>query len=51
VNVSLLLRQLESLDEILVAYGEEVETLAVTPRYREGVEALVCYQGIKNLFA
>lgn len=51
MNVSLLLRQLESLDEILVAYGEEVETLAVTPRYREGVEALVCYQGIKNLFA
>jgi len=55
VNLSLLLRQFVSLNEILVAYGEEVETLATTPRYREGVEALVCYlfyeEGIKNLFA
>ena len=51
MNLSLLLRQLESLDEILLAYGEEVEALAATPRYREGVEALVCYKGIKNLFA
>ncbi len=51
MNLSLLLRQLESLDEILLAYGEEVEALAATPRYRESVEALVCYKGIKNLFA
>ncbi len=51
VNLSLLLRQLKSLDEILGAYGEEVEALAMTPRYREPVKALTCYKGIKNLFA
>ena len=51
VNLSLLLRQLKSLDEILAAYGEEVEALAMTPWYREPVTALICYKGIKNLFA
>ena len=45
VNLSLLLRQLKNLDEILVAYGEEVEALAVTPRYREPVKALTLLQG------
>ena len=50
-NLSLLLRQLKSLDDILVAYGEEVEALAVTPRYREPVKALTCYKGVKHLFA
>jgi hypothetical protein len=44
-------RQLKSLDDILVAYGEEVEALAVAPRYREPVKALTCYKGIKHLFA
>ena len=51
VNLSLLLRQLKSLDDILVAYGEEVQELAVAPRYREPVKALTCYKGIKHLFA
>jgi transposase len=50
-NLSLLVRQLRSLDDILAAYGEEVEALAVTPRYREPVRALTCYKGIKHLFA
>ncbi len=50
-NLSLLLRQLKSLDDILVAYGEEIGALAVTPRYREPVKALTCYKGIKYLFA
>ena len=50
-NLSLLLRQLKSLDDILVAYGEEVEALAMTPRYREPVKALTCYKGITHLFA
>ena len=49
VNLSLLLRQLKSLDDILAAHGEEVEALAVTPRYRDPVTALTCYKGIKNL--
>jgi len=51
VNLSLLVRQLKSLDDILAAYGEEVEALAVAPRYREPVKALTCYKGIKHLFA
>jgi|TARA_B100000315_G_scaffold226746_1_gene233921 transposase len=42
-NRSLLLRQLRSLDEILASYGEEVKALAVTPRHRESVQALICY--------
>ena len=55
VNLSLLLRQLKNLDEILATYGEEIEALAVTPRYQEPVKALTCYlfceEGIKHLFA
>ena len=51
VNLGLLLRQLKSLDDILAAYGEEVEALAVTERYRESVTALTCDKGIKHLFA
>lgn len=37
VNLSLLMRQIKSLDESLTAYGEEVEALAAAPRYREAV--------------
>ena len=33
-NLSLLLRQLKNMDEILAAYGDEVEALAATPRYQ-----------------
>jgi transposase len=55
VSLSLLFRQLKNLDEILVAYGVEVEALAVAPRYEEPVKALTCFffskGGIKNLFA
>ena len=51
VNLSLLLRQLKNLDELLAAYGVEVEALAVSSRYEEPVKALTCYKGIKNLFA
>jgi transposase len=55
VSLSLLIRQLKHLDEILAAYGVEVEALAVAPRYEEPVRALTCFffwkEGIKNLFA
>ncbi len=55
VNLSLLFRQLKNLDEILVAYGVEVEALAVSSRYEEPVKALTCFffskGGIKNRFA
>jgi hypothetical protein len=36
-NLSLLLRQLKNLDEVLAAYSEEVEALAVAPRYQAPV--------------
>ena len=51
VNLGWLVRQLKSLDDIVAAYGEEVEALAVTAKYREPVKALTCYKGIKHLFA
>jgi transposase len=51
VNLSLLLRQLRSVDDILADFGQEDEALAVTPRYREPVKALTCYKGIKHPFA
>ncbi len=51
VNLSLLVRQLKTLDETLAAYSEEVYALALVPRYQEPVKALTCYKGIKQLFA
>lgn len=51
VNLSLLLRQLKSLNAVLAEYGEQVDALAKTPQYEKPVQALTCYKGIKNLFA
>ena len=51
VNLSLLLRQLKSLNAVLAEYDEQVDQLAHTPRYEKPVLALTCYKGIKNLFA
>ena len=51
VNLTLLLRQIRRLDEVLVEYGQHIEELADTPRYREAVQSLTCYKGIKNIFA
>jgi len=51
VNLNLLLCQIRGLDGALVAYGQRIEELAGTPRYREAVRSLTCYKGIKNVFA
>jgi transposase len=51
VNLALLLRQIRDLDAVLAEYGQHIEALAVTPRYREAVQSLTCYKGIKNIFA
>jgi transposase len=51
VNLSLLVRQLKALNDVLAEYAEQVEVLARTPRYEKPVQALTCYKGIKNLFA
>lgn len=51
VNLELLLRQLKGLNDILSAYGQQIEALAHLPRYENSVKALICYKGIKHLFA
>jgi transposase len=51
VNLSLLLCQIRALDEALLEYGQHIEELAVAPRYREAVQSLTCYKGIKSIFA
>ena len=43
VNLSLLFRQLKTMDEILAGYCDEVEALAATPGYQKPVKALTCY--------
>ena len=51
VNLELLLRQLKGLNQILTEYGQQIEVLAISPRYQEAVQSLTCYKGIKNIFA
>ena len=51
INLSLLVRQLKALNDVLAEYDEQIEVLARTPRYEKPVQALICYKGIKNLFA
>ncbi len=51
VNLTLLLRELTGLNQVLVEYGQQIEVLASTARYQESVQALTCYKGIKNIFA
>ena len=46
-----MVRQLKDINSILAEYGQQIETLAKTPRYEPLVQALTCYKGIKNLFA
>ena len=35
----------------MTEYGQQIETLAKSPRYEQWVQALTCYKGIKNFFA
>ena len=51
VNLELLLRQLKALNEVLTEYGQQIDGLANSPRYRSAVQSLTCYKGIKNVFA
>jgi transposase len=51
VNLSLLVRQLKAVNSILVEYEQAIEAMAKTARYKRSVQALICYKGIKNLFA
>jgi transposase len=51
VNLALLLRQLTVLNEVLTEYGQQIDVLANSPRYQSAVQSLICYKGIKNVFA
>ena len=51
VNLELLVRQLKCLNAILAEYEQQIEMLAKTQRYEKPVQALICYKGIKNIFA
>ena len=51
VNLELLLRQLKGMNAILAGYDQQIEVLAKTPRYEKSVQALICYKGIKHIFA
>ncbi len=51
VNLELLCRQLQALNQILKDYHQQIEDLAQTERYEKPVKALTCYKGIKTIFA
>ncbi len=51
MNLELQLRQIKGLNQILAEYGQQIEVLAITPRYRDSVQSLICYKDIKNIFA
>ncbi len=50
-NLTLLLQQMKAMGLTLKEYDQQVEELAQSKTYRERVQALVCYKGIKNVFA
>jgi hypothetical protein len=51
VNLALLLRQVKSLTSLIADYDQHLEGLACSARYEKPVQALICYQGIKAIFA
>ncbi|MFN7904210.1 MAG: IS110 family transposase [Pseudobdellovibrionaceae bacterium] len=50
-NLKLLVQQMKWVDHTLDEYKKSVDELASTPKYKDEVNALVCYHGIKNIFA
>ena len=50
-NLKLLVQQMKWLNHSLSEYGKAVDELATTEKYKKQVSALVCYKGIKNIFA
>ena len=51
LNLEILLRQLEKLDEGIEEYDKEVEKLAEKERYKKKKDALNCFRGISTLTA
>ena len=50
-NLKLLFQQMKWLMHTLSEYGKEVDELATSEKYKEKVQSLICYHGIKNIFA
>lgn len=50
-NLKLLLQQMKWLDHTLGEYGKYVDELAGSEKYKQKTQSLVCYHGIKNIFA
>ncbi|MCK6608999.1 MAG: IS110 family transposase [Flavobacterium sp.] len=50
-NLKLLLQQMKWLMYTLAEYDKAIEELAQTERYKKQVSSLICYHGIKNIFA
>jgi transposase len=51
INLTMLLNQLDQLNEQIKLYSEKIEGLAESERYREPIMALKCYRGIDTLIA
>ena len=49
-NLSLLVQQMKWLEYTLNEYGNMVDELAQSEKYKKPVNALICYHGIKNIF-
>ena len=50
-NLKLLIQQMKWLDHTRAEYDKAIDELAATEKYKKQVSALVCYKGIKNIFA
>ncbi len=50
-NLKLLIQQMKWLEHTMGEYGKAVDELAKNEKYEHKVKSLVCYHGIKNIFA
>ena len=50
-NLKLLIQQMKWLNHTRAEYDKAIDELAATEKYKKQVSALVCYKGIKNIFA
>ncbi len=51
INLKLLFQQMKWCEHTLSEYRKSIDELANSERYKEKVKSLVCYHGIKNIFA
>lgn len=50
-NLELLIQQMKWLKHTLTEYDKSAEELAKTEKYQKKVNSLICYHGVKNIFA